>query len=189
MFKLRITGDLGFEVWQYIPGFEDYFMSSTYGRLESVARYRVSRGGCICPVKDRILCLSIDKYGYQTVTLNKDGVKKTYKVHKLIALTFLPNFFNNSQINHKDENKQNNCVWNLEWCNGRYNINYGTGRSRSAEKSKKKVLQYDTDGNFIKEWNSVKEAAESLNKSHTGISQNLNGKTNSAYGYVWKFKS
>ena len=78
-----------------------------------------------------------DKNNYLRAHLCKNSKIKTFGVHKLVAIMFLPNKFNYNQINHKDENKQNNCVNNLEWCTTIYNINYGTRTKRAVETRKK----------------------------------------------------
>ena len=115
------------------------------------------------------------------VDLHKDGKSKTYEIHRLVAMAYLPNPENLSEINHKDENKTNNCLQNLEWCDRSYNINYGT----RTEKTKKQILQFDLDGNFIREWPSATDVGLEV-QSH--ICKCLKGKTKSALGYVWKYK-
>ena len=109
------------EIWRKIPGFEDYTVSNL-GRV-------MNKHG-------RIMKQSNHKQGYKLIGLKKD--KKLYgkQVHRLVALAFIPNPDNLPQVNHKDECKNNNCVDNLEWCDAKYNINYGTGISRSVASRK-----------------------------------------------------
>ena len=122
-----------------------------------------------------------DSKGYLQVILYKDGKVKHYGVHRLIAEAYIPNPNNLPQVNHKDENKTNNCLQNLEWCDAKYNNNYGT----RIEKTKKPILQYDLDGNFIREWPS----ATDVGKEVKGIICNcLKGRYKSACGYIWKYK-
>ena len=149
MYKLCITGDLGFEVWKDIPGYEGLYQASTYGRIRSLFRYR------------KILKICNRHRGYGTVTLC-DGKKRiSAAVHREVAKTFLPKFnLEYTQINHKDENPSNNRIENLEWCDSKYNINYGTGIQRSAEQKYKPISQFSLNGNFLATYQSSKEASE-----------------------------
>ena len=81
----------------------------------------------------KILKQGIGTHGYKIINLYKDHSSKTYTVHRLVAQAFIPNPNNLPCINHKDEDKTNNAVWNLEWCSYSYNINYGTARDRRAK--------------------------------------------------------
>ena len=121
------------------------------------------------------------KKGYLQVNLHKDGKIKKYKVHRLVAMAYIPNTENLPEINHKDENKTNNCLQNLEWCDHKYNINYGTRN----DKIKKPILQYDLDGNFIREWPSATDVGREI---QSNICMCLKGKKQMAYGYKWVYK-
>ena len=119
--------------------------------------------------------------GYLIVGLCKDGERKFYFIHRLVAMAYLPNTENLPEINHKDENKTNNCLQNLEWCDHKYNVNYGTHN----EKLKKPILQFDLDGNFIKEWPSATDVGREI---QSNICMCLKGKKQTAYGYKWFYK-
>lgn len=123
-----------------------------------------------------------EKNGYLRVGLYKDGEKKMYYIHRLVAEAYIPNLDNLPQVNHKDENKANNCLQNLEWCNSKYNINYGT----RTEKTKKPILQYDLEGNFIREYASATDVGKEFRK---GINNCLKGRTKTSYNYIWKYKN
>lgn len=123
-FHLRITGDLGFEFWMDIPGWEGIYQISTYGRLKSLKRLRKTRYGALCPVSETIRKGKIDKDGYIEYALCLNGNLYYSRAHRLVAQTFVPNPNNYPIINHKDENPQNNRVENLEWCTVRYNNIY-----------------------------------------------------------------
>lgn len=112
------------EEWKDIEGYEGLYQVSE-GEVKSL-NYNKTK-------KERVLKKSIVG-GYYTVNLHKDGVMKTYYVHKLVAEAFIPNPDNLPCINHKDENKLNNSVSNLEWCTVKYNTNYGTCIERRKEK-------------------------------------------------------
>ena len=95
---------------------------------------------------------------YLIVALCKYGVRKQYYVHRLVAEAYIPNPENLPQINHRDENKTNNCLQNLEWCDAKYNNNYGTRN----DKIKKPILQFDLDGNFIREWGCAADVGQEV---------------------------
>ena len=128
----------------------------------------------------------VDKYGYLIVHLYKDRKMKNCRVHRLVAEAYIPNPDNLPQINHKDENKANNCLQNLEWCDVSYNINYGTHNKKVSNTLKKPILQYDLDGNFIREWPSARDVGRDV---RTNIGYCLRGKYKTAYGYIWKYKN
>ena len=90
-------------------------------------------------------------------------------------------------MNHKDENPQNNIVTNLEWCDAKYNNNYGTARQRMVEKLSKPVLQYTLDGEFVKEWKSMRECGRN-GFSATCIKLCCNNIQKYHKGYIWKYK-
>ena len=122
-----------------------------------------------------------DTKGYLKVGLYKDGERKWYYIHRLVCEAYIPNPEGLPQVNHKDENKTNNCLQNLEWCDAKYNMNYGT----RTEKTKKPILQYDLDGNFIRSWPSATDVGKEFRKN---IVSCLTGRTKTAYGYIWKYK-
>lgn len=130
------------EVWKDIQGYEGLYQVSNLGRVRSLERITKRFNGFkICEYKDgnKILKLSKNNKGYLTIGLCKDGKEKKCKVHRLVAQAFIPNLYGLPQINHKDENKENNIVSNLEWCNNKYNSSYGTRGKRISEKLKKQV--------------------------------------------------
>lgn len=101
------------EEWKTIDNYEDLYMVSTLGKVKSLKHNRVLRP-------------NIKHDGYMFVILCKNGKVKPFRVHRLVAQAFIPNPDNLPEVNHKDENKVNNTVENLEWCTSSYNINYGT---------------------------------------------------------------
>ena len=163
-----------------IKGYEGLYAVTSCGKIWS---YRSKK--FLKPRKDR--------KGYLGVMLCKDGTQKSYKIHRLVAKAYLPNPNNLPQVNHKDENKTHNYLNNLEWISGIDNMNYGTrnertGHSQMNKQGSKALLQYDLQGNFIKEFPSVSEASRELGKSQANISRCANGFKNQAYGFIWKFK-
>ena len=178
------------EEWRTIVGYEGQYEVSSYGRVRSLDRYdKMNRFW-----KGRILNLHTGTGGYLFVGLSSNGNEKNYLVHRLVAQAFIPNPNNLPQVNHKDENKANNAAENLEWCNKTYNENYGSKKEREIKtktlnnrvNGHKKIIQYDLDNNFLKEWNSLTEASNILNISIGNISSVINGKRHQAGGYIWK---
>lgn len=159
------------EVWKDIAGYEGYYQVSNLGRVKSL---RVRKYSHIqkCPIvvfREKILNPYFNTKKYLLVDLQKDGKRKTQQVHRLVAKSFIPNENNYPQVNHKDENKQNNCVDNLEWCTNQYNSTYGTAKKRMAEKFKKKVLQISATGEIVNKWSSINEATRDLGVSKNAI--------------------
>lgn len=153
------------EQWITIPNHPDYKISN----LGTVKSFKRKEEVILKPMKDN--------KGYLRVDLDN----KTYKVHRLVASCFLDNPNDLPQVNHKDENKENNCVTNLEWCDNKYNANYG---SRVIP-----IIQYDLEDNFIKEWKCMKQAGLTLNISVSHICNCCKGKRKSAGGYRWQYKN
>ena len=165
------------EIWCPIKGYEGQYEVSDQGRVRSL------KFG-----KERILKTGITPQGYLFVSICKNGEQKKCKVHRIVAQAFIPNPDNLPEVNHKDEDKTNNSVSNLEWCDRKYNQNYGTGIQRMAEKHSKPVLQYEKDGKFVKEWKSASDVQRNLGYFHNSISSCCTGRYKSAYGFIWKFK-
>lgn len=181
-YHLRITGDLGFEFWQGVPDNEDKFQSSTYGRVKRFGWKQAMPYGGYKTIPEKILIPSIDEYGYLRLGVRING---TNQVHRICAMTFIPKWKGDyDQVNHINEEKNQNACWNLSWTDAKGNCNWGTRNLRLS----KPVLQYDMEGNFIKEWASAKEAAEALHTNSPQIINCANGKARTAYGYVWKKK-
>lgn len=167
------------EIWKNIVGYEGLYQVSNLGNVKSL-NYR--RTG-----KERILKPGNYKEGYLYVILCKNRKLKHFTIHRLVAQAFLENPDHKSDVNHKDENKTNNCVNNLEWMSRKENINFGTHNQRMAKSLSKSVLQFTKNGEFVKEWPSVMQIQRELGFSSGNISQCCNEKIKTSYGYVWKF--
>lgn len=119
------------EEWRPIEGYEGLYEISSYGKVRSLDRYDSRnhfRNG-------RILKLSYNTVGYLSVGLHSNGKAKTYMVHRMVAEAFIPNPDNLPEVNHRNEDKSNNSVENLEWCDHKYNSNYGTRNDRIRDTS------------------------------------------------------
>lgn len=150
------------EIWKDIDGYNGDYQISNFGNVKSLKN---NKEKLIKPFFTKS-----NKEGYLIVNLCKNNKRKINLVHRLVAEAFIPNPNNFPMINHKDENKLNNHVNNLEWCNSKYNNNYGTLRERMKEKLSYKVAKYDLNGNLIKIYNSAHEAAKENNIDQGGIS-------------------
>ena len=163
------------EIWRDVVGYEGLYKVSNLGNVKK----------CL---SGRILKSSNDKYGYKQIHLCKNGVQKTYKVHRLVAQAFLPNPNNLPQVNHKDENKLNNNVSNLEFCTNYYNRHYGTCIERMAKAHKKPILQYNKNENLLNEYPSIIDASKNTGINAGDICSVCKGKKKYAGGYVWRYK-
>lgn len=116
--------------------------------------------------------------GYPCVALCKDGVMKTYSVHRLVAEAFIENPDELPQVNHIDENRANNKADNLEWCTQQYNVEYSKG---------KWVAQYSAEGEKMAEYKSIAVASKLTGIKRTSINNVLTGWSRTAGGYYWEY--
>ena len=152
------------EEWKPIKGYENFYEVSNLGKVRSLPRNTT---------KGKILTLHKQGKGYLFVCLCKEGIRKKYTIHKLVATTFLKNTNNLPCINHIDGNKENNCFLNLEFSTYSHNTkeSYKLGLQKPTWKNYKgkkhprarKVNQYDKEGNLIKTWDCLTDASNELN--------------------------
>ena len=176
------------EIWKDYKDYEGLYQASNLGRMRSIDRWVSSKNGSMQFIKGRILKPVTGSNDYLKVNLYKNNKVKDYLVHRIIAEIFLPNTDNLPYVNHKDENKQNNVVSNLEWCDAKYNTNYGTRNERISKRLSKPVLQYTLDGVFVREWESAKQAEREGGYQHGHIISVCGGKRNNHKGYIWEYK-
>lgn len=180
------------EIWKDIAGYEGLYQVSNLGRVKSLERLANDRGS-YRKIEEKIKNMRLGERGYLIINLSKNNQLKTYRVHRLVAETFIDNPQKYSQVNHKDGNKQNNCISNLEWCNNSYNQkhayfnNLNKRRYGSSNPNSKKVNQYDLEGKFIKIWSSIVEASKKLNIKHSGICSCCDGTYKTSGGYIWRY--
>lgn len=173
------------EIWKDIEGYEGYYQVSTEGRIRSLDR-RVWNGRGYILLEGKLVAQTLKKDGYLKVKLNKEGEHKHFLVHRLVAQAFIPNPDNLPSVNHKDENKTNNSVENLEWCTVAYNNSYGDRLKHLARSRGKKVAQIK-DGEVIATYYSCVEAAKQINGHNSRISECARGLNETAYGYKWRY--
>lgn len=166
------------EIWKDIPGYEGLYQVSNLGQVRSLNYNHTGHPG--------ILSQGNNGDGYKHVILYKNNSHKKGKVHRLVALAFLENPNNLPFINHKDENKGNNRVDNLEWCSRKYNVNYGTAIQRKKEHSYIPVNCYDKRGKLIKSYKSIKQTEEDGFYSQ-GVVMCCKGQIGSHHGCFFRY--
>lgn len=168
------------EEWRDIIGYNGKYQVSNLGNVRSV---------------NRILKKQLDRYGYFFVHLYLNNRSKCKKVHRLVAESFVPEYSELLQVNHKNEIKTDNRVENLEMCDNRYNCNYGSRKTALA----KTVIQETLSGEFVREWESTNQIERELGFKHNIISSCCIGRrkdyhtgkvypVHSAYNYKWRYK-
>ena len=169
------------EIWKDIKGYEGKYQVSNLGNVKSLKR-------------DKVMSPIVRRHGYFGVQLyDGKGKQKTYSIHRLVAQTFIDNPNNYAEVNHKDENKTNNCVDNLEWCTHKQNARYGTRGKRIGEKHtnntwhSKRVAQHTLEGELIQEFPSLAQVKRELGFAQSAICNCARGKIYMAYGYTWKY--
>lgn len=162
------------ETWKDIPGYEGLYQASTLGRIRSV----------YCSGK--ILKNNLQPNGYEAVTLYKNKIKKFCLVHRLIAITFVPNPKNKPAVNHKDEVRNHNIATNLEWVTNKENQNYGHCMHNVAVCQGKPLAQYTKDGELVRIYYPGGEAQKVTGISRYHISAVIHGKRKTAGGYIWR---
>lgn len=168
------------EIWRNIPGYDGLYSVSNFGRVMSQERTdRIGRNK-----KRKILIPCKSQNGYLKVSLYKNGKVKYKSIHRLVAEAFLENEQNLPCINHIDENKENNVVSNLEWCDYYYNNNYGTGHLRSAVTKGCKTILLNIEGSVELEFYSMAEASRKTGTPISSIKLSMDSKRPVA-GKMW----
>ena len=155
------------EIWKEIPGLPAYYQVSNLGRVITL-----KHGAKIYKPEKT-------KTGYYQVSIER----KRYKIHRLVALAFIPNPDGFQQINHKNEIKTDNRVENLEWCTAKYNVNYGTGIERSSITRGKSVMCIETKETFV----SCKDAGRKMGLDFSHIAKCCRGQLTQHKGFHFVF--
>lgn len=189
---------MGIGVLKPVRGYENFYSVSDKGEVFS-------------HISNKWLKPNLMNNGYKSVELFHNGKSKRILIHRLVAEAFINNPQGFPHVNHKDEDKGNNCVENLEWCTAKYNQNYGTCQERKRESLRegywktakshadhliigqrtkellgKRVIQRTKDGEIVAEFISVNEAMRQTNIRH--IHEACTGKRKTAGGYTWEFR-
>ena len=177
------------EVWKDIPNYEGLYQVSNLGRVRSLDRVVFCENGQMQQHKGRILYLGAQDKGYYSVHLCKNRKVKSFRVNRLVWITFNGLIPEGMEVNHINEVKSDNRLCNLNLMSRKENVNWGTGAKRSAYTRSKTVLQYDLNGNFIKEWDSAADAEKEFSTGYGGnITRCCKKERTMAYNYLWKYK-
>lgn len=184
------------EVWRDIPIYLGMYQVSNFGRVRTYPKkvrvYNANGDDIEMTIGGDIVCHSKDKKGYCHVTLCSKNENRSIGVHRLVAMSFIPNPEGCLVVNHKDENPSNNHVGNLEWCTNEYNLNYGTARERQKRSKRKfheKTIEMLTLDNIpIRTFRNFSEIEDyfQINGLHANIIAVCKGRRNKCLGYKWR---
>lgn len=189
---------LAVEVWRPVVGWEGLYEVSNHGQVQSIEcdtiRYRNGKP-LTYHKRGKVIKGKVMPNGYIMVRLHKDGEETNALAHRLVAQAFIPNPDNLPEVNHKDEDTTNNRVDNLEWCSSKYNSNYGVGSLVRYQQKSYRVARIDKDGNILREYPSLLEAARQTGEAIRTIRMQCTKKTklkseskkSKLVFYRWKF--
>lgn len=191
------------EIWKDIKEYEGLYQVSNLGKIKSLGRTieRIGVKGTkfYKNYPEKLLKQTKNKKGYLTVILSKNNKNKIIRVHRIVAQTFLDLKKNGKEVNHKDGNKENNCISNLEWITHQENIIHAyknrlkkgsmLGKFGKEHNSSMQILQIDKNTNkIIRTFYGCNEAERETNINRTSINKCCNKKRKTAGGYIWKYK-
>lgn len=156
-------------LWKDIKGYEGFYQINEYGDIRSIDHIRKNGKNGKYVQKGKNLKWRVNTSGYKVLRLSKNGKVRNEFVHVLVAKTFIPNPYNLPQVNHKDENKLNSNVSNLEWCTNKYNQIYSLGK-KVRRKDNGKIynsLSLVEEDNFS--WILVQRCCKGKQKTHKGV--------------------
>jgi len=156
------------------PGFENKYLISSHGRVLGIGTYNTCKKGELIGIYKKN-----GRNGYMQARFFDNGRAKTIEIHSLVAKAFIPNPNNLPMVNHIDEDKTNNHVENLEWCDNAYNIRYSHA---------KPVDVYTKNGRYIETLDAIIDAGKKYNVGHSLVSRNCRLKKWSCGGYQFRYK-
>lgn len=166
------------EIWKDVPGYEGKYQVSNLGNVKSLNYKRTG--------KEKLLKAVATANGYCGVNLRSETSKKSLvNIHRLVGTLFVPNPENKPQLNHINGIKTDNRSENLEWCTASENQKHSVC---NGLRSIKKVLQFDSNGDFLKEWDSIRSVISEIGCTKTAIMRCCQGKVKTSMGYIWKYK-
>jgi hypothetical protein len=184
---LEVWKDINFVRNGIVYDYRGIYQISTKGRVKSLERI-VGRSDSSYLSKEKIMKNLLGTSGYYYISLRINNKRINCSIHTLVLIAFVPNPENKRTGNHKDGNKLNNYLSNLEWATDKENINhaYKMGLYNNVTK---RVVMLDLDRNPLLCFNSINEAGRYLNKKYSHISDVCRGIRNTAFGYKWAYAS
>lgn len=190
------------ENWKPIKGYEGLYEISDHGRVKSMPRIRV-----VCThkriynykkaTKEIFLKPVLKTTGYSQVTLTKNSLQEIRLLHRLVAETFIPNPLRKPQVNHKDGNRFNNHINNLEWVTASENslhayrvlniVSPTKGKFGKDASRSRVVIQKSLDGNIVKTWECASDAVRQCRFDSGGITKCCQGKRKTHKNYKWEY--
>ena len=175
------------EIWKAVIGYESYYEVSSFGRVKRIK----SKNRPI----EKIRKIQYKKNGYAVIMISIAQKFKLAHIHRLVAMAFIPNPDNKPQVNHKDMDKTNNHLENLEWCTHQENMAHAIKNKKWSNNAKygkenarsRKIIQYNKNGDKVKEWDNISRASEKMNISPGEITICCQGKRKSAGGFQWRY--
>lgn len=169
------------ELWRNVKGFEELLIVSNLGNVKRLGW--VNKAGNFVVEKDKKI--STHKTGYRYIVINYEGNQKFLLVHRLVAEAFLPNPDNLPEVNHKDLNKSNNSINNLEWCSRQENVDHALANGVGGL-PKKPIVAIDIEGNETT-YESANACARAIDGFSTNVTKCLKGKARTYKGYTFKY--
>ena len=178
------------EIWKPVVGYEGIYEVSSLGRVKSCERTIIRSNGREINFPDKIMKPSINHKGYLIIDLRKNGNRQGGFIHRLVGKAFIDNPLNKERINHKNGDKTDNRVQNLEWVTNQENMAHAykfLGRTnKAASESRKRIVeQLNGDGSIVNIFESIKEAFDKTGINN--ISAVCRGIKQNAGGYKWRY--
>lgn len=166
------------EIWRDVSGYEGLYEVSNLGRMRSMAKVGLGKAAD----KPHLILGRKDKDGYVVMCLRRAGKIKNFRLHRLVASTFLPNPRDLPMVNHRNGDKTDNSVTNLEWCTAHEN-NLHAKQVLGVKNNVRRVAQHSLSGEFLRYFDSLAEAGRAVGVSATAIRACCDGITTGSDGY------